>query len=1013
MTIKKLLLAPLIFFILPSFLVGCDAQDPHFHGFDLISNPDKIKMVVSHEKKIGNLQLEQKTLAFSQQLKASNKASDLYVAPIIDDFKKQDRLVLQFPLKFEGEKSHPSLTKKESREREFVDAFKKILSLDRQALDPASWENISGKWSISGGKVTPGESFQLQGMGDGGNKILFNKNNVFANGVINATITFDNNNSLGSDPDILAGIIFRAKDEKNFNQLLIDDSGRAKICRYSEGLRHCYDAHVTISPDQGKFKFMLAFVDEAALIFSNGKWHNMILLPYVIQDEGFIGLFGFGENARIFFEDINFVGKDQGLIPENKKKTNMAMGQEMYKNSGLLVKNKDNSILTISPMGKNQLTFSTLASNLLLSRVVLSAAQQSDLSNPYWVIEGNNVNLFSSKTHIAKFTIPGEIKEVALINGAKDKPEKLSIRLAREKSEGLNERESLKAFEERLVLHDLLTSKKITSAGGSKRVPTFRVRIDQDTRDCFSSLPTTEIHFSSKVPANSFLHLGTGILPQAFEKSDGVLFQVLAGKKGKKAQELMFDFFDPQKETKPKWKDHKIALKGLEGEEIEFVLKTTGKGNMKGREKPYNNDFDFGLWSRPVILQKKNKDKPNVIYISLDTLRADRLGIYGYHRNTSPNIDLLAKKGAMFKNAYVQAPWTTPSHISMFTSQYPSSLSKSFDLGASYLPESAETIFEILGRNGYLNMGFSGGGYLSATYGFSQGFYAYKEIFDIVVAFKKMEDWLENHHEDQFCLLFHTWGYTIYKEKKHEVFGDEDDVPFGDQYDSRIRFIDNFIGLLIKKLELLGILDETLIVLTSDHGEEIYDHGGEGHSHTLFNELLKVPLIVHYPKKIREGVVPEDSVRSLDVVPTILDYLGIEPSNNMEGVSLKGYVEGTTNGDLPVFSEGVDESNPGIIPGQKSYIAKDYKLIVGDPKPEGHFNKAALFNIKTDPLERKDLFIGIRPKDIEIAKDYASTINRIGKANKEKFKALSAKGRKKSKETKETLEVLKALGYIQ
>ncbi|HEX3035185.1 MAG TPA: sulfatase, partial [Thermodesulfobacteriota bacterium] len=251
----------------------------------------------------------------------------------------------------------------------------------------------------------------------------------------------------------------------------------------------------------------------------------------------------------------------------------------------------------------------------------------------------------------------------------------------------------------------------------------------------------------------------------------------------------------------------------------------------------------------PYLLSFK-PERPNVILISIDTLRADHLSCYGYSRNTSPNIDRFAKDSVLFKNTIAQAPWTLPSHMSLFTSLYPSShgvILKDRRLDNKHL-----TIAEILQNAGYETVAFTDDGYLSRKFGY-QGFddfddtsYYFHGSGGVETIYKKAVNWLRDSHPKPFFLFLHTYevhapfdpppDYDIYSDKNYkgivEVFGKSNDYYERikpqmtlkdyhyviDKYDGGIYYTDHFLGKLFKELKDLGLYDKSIIVITSDHG---------------------------------------------------------------------------------------------------------------------------------------------------------------------------------------------------
>ncbi|MFQ6041487.1 MAG: sulfatase, partial [Candidatus Poribacteria bacterium] len=330
---------------------------------------------------------------------------------------------------------------------------------------------------------------------------------------------------------------------------------------------------------------------------------------------------------------------------------------------------------------------------------------------------------------------------------------------------------------------------------------------------------------------------------------------------------------------------------------------------------------------------------PNVILISIDSLRADHLSCYGYPKTTSLNIDFLANEGVVFTNAISTTTWTLPSHISMLTSLYPEVHQVIHD-GAK-LSDKAVVCAEIMKEAGYLTAGFVSGPYLSSKFGYNQGFDLYD---DYTINYSSNETshhgitspkihrqvikWLAKNFSSPFFLFIHYWDvhYDYAPPPPFDAMFDPDyngtitgkdyernerinpQMPKRDLahiialYDGEIAFTDSYIGNLMKHLKHLGVYDNTMIILTSDHGDEFFEHGHKGHRNNLFDETLRVPLIIKFPSGGGESLLASlnplrtrinQQVSIVDIVPTFLDYLGITPYSALNGESLLPLIANT------------------------------------------------------------------------------------------------------------------------
>jgi len=319
----------------------------------------------------------------------------------------------------------------------------------------------------------------------------------------------------------------------------------------------------------------------------------------------------------------------------------------------------------------------------------------------------------------------------------------------------------------------------------------------------------------------------------------------------------------------------------------------------------------------------------NVLLVSVDTLRPDHLGCYGYARDTSPNLDALCRESVVFRQTIAQAPSTLPSHASILTSLLPAQHG-AFFADRHALDSSILTLTEVLQAKGYRTAAFTGGGQMEAVWGLNQGFETYESIkndhFEQIV--DKARTWLGRIREESpsspFFLFLHTY------EVHHPYTPDEADLArFVDPksggwlgpsveiselkqlnnrsrplapgmlefiegaYDAEIRSMDRALGKLLSVLEESGLADSTLVVFTSDHGEEFGEHGWYGwHAHTLYDELLRVPLVVRFPDGLGAGHEISRQVRSLDIAPTVLEAVELAVPEQFGGTGLLRAIRG-------------------------------------------------------------------------------------------------------------------------
>lgn len=356
----------------------------------------------------------------------------------------------------------------------------------------------------------------------------------------------------------------------------------------------------------------------------------------------------------------------------------------------------------------------------------------------------------------------------------------------------------------------------------------------------------------------------------------------------------------------------------------------------------------------------------NVVIICLDTLRADHLGCYGYFRNTSPHIDRLAKDGILFKWAFAQSNFTLPSIASLFTSKYMHS--HKVDTIEKHLPDSEITIAEVLKDNGYQTAAFIyNATQFNVSYGLNQGFdtYFFGEEEDRRPSFVKTLpaalQWIDEHKNKKFFVFLHS---NDVHEPYHSPFENYFDpeykgnldyeylatgIPGRDlssfhennlhrtpreithiiaHYDGGIKYADGFVGSFMRQLRDWKLLDKTIVILLSDHGEILADRGMRFlHGFSLHDEEVHVALIIAHPGMKKKNVRINTPVQLIDVMPTVIDFLNINiPALRMEGRSLVDVVAGKTKHDFNkyVYAEAVS----GESAREKIY---NYQVMVRTP----------------------------------------------------------------------------------
>jgi arylsulfatase A-like enzyme len=309
-------------------------------------------------------------------------------------------------------------------------------------------------------------------------------------------------------------------------------------------------------------------------------------------------------------------------------------------------------------------------------------------------------------------------------------------------------------------------------------------------------------------------------------------------------------------------------------------------------------------------------ERPHILLVTLDTTRADHLGVYGHHRATSPSLDALAGEATVYTNARSTSSWTLPAHASLFTGRFPSSHGARYDTeGEHLLADSIEapggirarglapgqdTLAEVLGRAGYATAAVVAGPWLLRTFGLARGFEHYDDAGILDYAGRPADDvtdaalrWLEARDERPFFLFLNYFDphFPYAPPPPHDrAFLPPGTAPdparraqFGALYDAEIRFADRELGRLIRGLRERGDYERTLVVVTSDHGELLGEHGEWGHGRFLFEELVRVPLLVKPAGPSRLGRSEARPVQLLDLFPLLLESAGVPGPADIQG----------------------------------------------------------------------------------------------------------------------------------
>jgi len=308
---------------------------------------------------------------------------------------------------------------------------------------------------------------------------------------------------------------------------------------------------------------------------------------------------------------------------------------------------------------------------------------------------------------------------------------------------------------------------------------------------------------------------------------------------------------------------------------------------------------DRPVGSREDIARLRDRDDLNVLFILIDTLRADRLGSYGYERDTSPTLDHLAHAGVRFARQLSQSSWTKASMTSLWTGLYPARTGVTrFD---DVIPEQAQMAAEIFRAAGFQTIGLYRNGWVAPTFGFDQGFDVYERPVSAPLPprVRSENPTLSDKGTDEGVIQAASeflrvdgqkrWFLYLHLMDLHEYIYDETSALFGarysDIYDNSIHWTDGSIAILLENLAELGLLDHTVIAVASDHGEAFLERGFEGHARRVYRETTEVPFLLSLPFRLEPGAVIAARTRNVDIWPTILDLLGLEPPEGVDGRS--------------------------------------------------------------------------------------------------------------------------------
>ncbi|HED65628.1 MAG TPA: hypothetical protein ENJ09_08740 [Planctomycetes bacterium] len=483
------------------------------------------------------------------------------------------------------------------------------------------------------------------------------------------------------------------------------------------------------------------------------------------------------------------------------------------------------------------------------------------------------------------------------------------------------------------------------------------------------------------------------------------------------------DVHPPEHAVEARWLDASADLSDAAGEEV--TLRFGVEGDLPG------------VFGAPTLRATGSQgDLPmNLVLVSIDTLRADHVGCYGGGAAT-PRLDALAAQGILFEEVQSSAPYTLPSHASQFSGQVPTVHGVTRG-GRVLTPRRSPVLARILAEAGYRTEAMTAGGFLNADFGFDQGFDRFSTVDPIrdpdsrhlaVLADRdptrfdralfgeygpeRIDAFLEEHRDEAFFLFLHTFavhdydpppawrtcgqrGCTATRDDYREYHlgiahpwtpqpvSDADRAHLGHLYDEALSFVDDSLGHVLERLDELGLADRTVVAVTSDHGEEMFERGFVQHGKTLYREVVRVPWILSVPGK--SPLVIETPAAGIDLAPTLLGALGLPGDPRMQGRDLLGSDAGTSERWCEVDDGYVHRY--GLTDDQAGFV-----LIHSPEDPEVFFPPSVnweLYDLTRDPGERvnrvdsaPEVLGRLRDRLLELRGDYAELAEELGSAGR-------------------------------
>ena len=467
------------------------------------------------------------------------------------------------------------------------------------------------------------------------------------------------------------------------------------------------------------------------------------------------------------------------------------------------------------------------------------------------------------------------------------------------------------------------------------------------------------------VPDGAELEVGFGVPQDGIAADDSVTFEITATVDDELFG-LLSETVGGEGNEIGVWHDVRVDLAPIVGEAaLELTVSSAG-----------------GYFSEPIItvpVEPETAHPYNLILISIDALRADRMGVYGHEADTTPNIDrIFGQDGLVVERCYTNAADTRAAHAAMMTGLLPTTVLLD-ESGEPHLAEWAPMLADELRAAGYRTAAFTENAWVSGAFGFRRGFERYDEASGVEKGtltpgkleqtFERTLDWIANHADQPFFLFAQTYQIGPPYDAPGP-YADRFPVPDNASpetadsvaYDREVRYVDAVLGDLVSALDRLGVGARTLLVVTSDHGEEIGEHGRRGHGTNLHDEVLRVPLLMRAPDLLPPGTRWPGPMGLVALTPTLLDLIGREPPADVDGDTFASHIlEGAPPEPVAIYHEArsaeaatYDGPDPTWIAPSFAVTTWPWRLIRVRTPNDG--TRYELYDLANDPGETSNLY---------------------------------------------------------